>query len=63
MKLITDYPQVRVIDAKGFEDYEGWLLLRFESADGRSLCVVGCFCEGKHDFEVHPAVNVHLMEK
>lgn len=61
MKLITDYPKVRVIDSPGFSDHDGWLLMDVQSADGRPLSVVGYSWDGKHEFDLHPSQYVHLV--
>lgn len=41
--------RVRIVDAPGFEDFEGELIMTAPRVDGVPMAVVGCDCEnGRH---------------
>lgn len=55
----SDYPKVRVIDAPGYADFDGELIMNVKSVDDRPLSVVGFVWEGKRETAIVPATCVH----
>jgi len=54
---------VRVVDAPGYADFDGVLLMEVSSVDNRPMSVVGFEWEGVRDFELFPSEFVHPIEK
>jgi len=50
---------VKVIDAPGYEDFEGVLLMEVPNVLGELMSVVGYEQDGVRDFEVIPSRYVH----
>lgn len=56
-----NYPEVSVIGAPGYSDFNGWLLMETLRADGVPMSVVGFEWEGKRDFELFQSQYVELI--
>lgn len=54
---------VRVVDAPGYEDFDGVLLMEVLSVDDVPMSVVGFEVDGVRDFSIHPSTHVRPIEK
>lgn len=54
-------PEVSVIGAPGYDDFQGWLLMEVLRMDGVPMSVVGFEWEGKREFELFQSQYVELI--
>lgn len=58
---MEEYPQVRVTDAPGYADFDGWLMLTMPEDWPVKVSVVGFELDGKRDFAVIPNGCISMM--